>query len=269
MDRSLVIIKPDGLKIPEVPALARRLLTEQGLTIELVYRIDLTACDVRDTWPAFESDDHAVLRALLVCYMTSGQIEVIVAAGPSAVNACRYARSAVRLTVGQSAIANGIHAPIDEVEAEMNIRKFGAGPSGLTNFARPVIENPNPGSFGRLTMVPPSEIVAAVSKFWVTRYAVWMPVVLGNGTVEPDHYVELKPGDPRSVDFGLACLMHIMPSLTIDEALGAYFAAERTGPIKLVRGNKEALSLIEKYLSSSGLYASLKAEATVSTKAVR
>lgn len=259
MPRSILIIKPDGLLAPGVPAMVRQLVAEGGLEVDLAYRVALSSQDVRDTWPAFEGNDHLVIRELLVAYMTSGQSEVLVVSGPDTVRACRAIRSSIRRTVGQSAIANGIHAPVDEAEATMNLQKYGAGPGGLRNFIRPSVANPNPGSFGRLAEMCPRRIVVAVSEFWATRHNAWRPAVLGEGQGKPDHRVELQSGDPRSIDFGLSCLIETTPSLNLQDAMRAYFAAELGGFATLVRGPKKILSPIEEYLRLSGLFATLKA----------
>ncbi|MFE2102374.1 hypothetical protein [Streptomyces sp. PTD9-10] len=256
---SVLVVKPDGYRCPQVREYVDELLQASRLTVELRYEVCLEDEDVMDTWPKFAGPKYPITAELLRLYLTSGPCEVIVVRGPDVVRRCAHLRGEVRARFGTSAFANCVHTPTEPQEIGPNVEKYLVSlPTGQP-FTRHRDDGVTEGISGRLAALPRSVLLAEARAFWGTAQkegwrAAWRSRPEGGG-----FGACLLPGDPHSVDHGMSLIADALPGLTVREVISAYVEAEVEGWSCLLSGTRAEARELARLLAAQGLYAEVRA----------
>ncbi|MEU9341259.1 hypothetical protein AB0D74_08565 [Streptomyces sp. NPDC048278] len=262
-DLSVLVVKPDGYRSPQVREYLDTLLDASGLSVELRYEACLEDEDVLDTWPKFAGPKYPITAELLRLYLTSGPCEVVVVRGPDVVRRCAEVRGEVRARFGTSAFANCVHTPTEPHEIAPNVEKYLVSlPTGQP-FTRHRDEGVTVGITGRLAAVPRSVLLGEARAFWKTAQrdgwrAAWRPRPRGGA-----FGACLLPGDPHSVDHGMSLIADALPGLTPREVISAYVEAEVEGRSCLLTGTETQARDLAGLLAARGLHTEARPLAAV------
>ncbi len=260
---SVLVVKPDGYRSPQVREYVDVLLEASRLGVELRYEVCLEDEDVMDTWPKFAGPKYPITAELLRLYLTSGPCEVVVVRGPDVVRRCVEVRSKVRARFGTSAFANCVHTPTEPHEIAPNVEKYLVSlPTGRP-FARHRDEGTTAGITGRLAALPRPVLLGEARAFWRTAQddgwrAAWRPRQAG-GAFDAC----LLPGDPHSVDHGMSLIAEALPGSTPREVISAYVEAEVEGWSCLLTGTETQARDLAGLLAARGLYTEVRPRTAV------
>lgn len=236
--RTVLVIKPDGLRNRGARQVVYELVADSGLHVLDRYRTRFTETDVLDIWPRFAQKKYLITASLLRVYMTDGLSEVIVLCGDEAIAKCRYIRSVVRERFGHSAVANCVHTAADEQEARWNVGKLFGGGQPAGDFLRPNVFDNIPGLWGRLAELETTELEGVVHECWRRKTANGWAAVWPQVNRTGQHAVCLRPGDPNTIDYGISVLFELALHRSAISCLGAYLQAEILGESVIATGNQ-------------------------------
>lgn len=251
---SLLILKPDGYRLAHVKHLFESELEASGLKVVNRYNAVFSESDVLDIWPRFEASKFPLSAVLTRLYMTSGTSEVVVVQGTDVVARCVSLRRKVREQYGYSAVANGVHTPSEPFEVRWNVDKLVHCLPNGSPYQRPLEESPLEGIWGGLATKSREDLKTAAESMWKIQLEggweqIWRPAVEGS------HVTSIRPGDPKSIDFGMSLLYEAVEDFSVQDAISAYLSAEIFGKAPVAWGSKSLACEIEQRITEAGLFA--------------
>lgn len=240
--RTVIVIKPDGLKNQAAREMVYLAIERSGLEVIDRYCTRLSEQDVLDIWPRFAQRKYIITATLLHVYMTEDTAEVFVLSGANAISKCRDIRSLVRKRFGDSAVANCLHTAADEAEAHWNVEKLHGCGKLADDFVRPNVMDDLHGVWGCLGELPPYELEDAVRRCWRTKIQCGWESIWPRIPPQGEYAAYLHPGDPNTIDYGISALYQLARGRSVESCVGTYLQAEILGRALIATGTESAMT---------------------------
>ncbi|BFM26084.1 hypothetical protein [Microbacterium sp. che218] len=232
MNKSLLLIKPDGLRDDRKTRAVYKAASSHGLRItrELDTRVGSELVD--DIWPKFSSRSHQLASLMLRAYLGNRTVRVLYVEADNAVIArSRAVRKEVREQFGDSMFANVVHTPADEEERIANLSFFSALEQGV-EYQRHLDLSAGPGHFGRFAAFPIDALQRLVELLWSGEDDDWGFLKSSRDFGE---WIYLLPGSDNSIDYEVSVLCELFPDRPVEWCVHRFVEAEIFGSAPLAR----------------------------------
>ena len=246
-EHGLILLKPDGAASSGMRGRLAESLDRHGLRVAQRRRLRFSTDDIVLVWPMFGSAAHPVMRALYRHYMTSGDAEALLLHGPEALAGGLSVKAELRRDFEVCAFENALHAPADAQELAANTAFLFDGQARPPDAAWP--DWSKRGCFGRAALLPPARIEAAAAAVWRDRVSGGWNAVRGAAASGGAWQATLRPGDPNSIDYGMAALFETLEGLSFEDCVRRYIAAEVFGGSVLATGSEAAMGAVRRDLA--------------------
>lgn len=251
------MVKPDGMRRPEVLEAIDAELRASGLMICRVIDTRLSRDRARVVFPSFDEVRYPLTRALLLSYLTSGPVRFMVLHGTDALATGRQIRRNIRKRFAVAGMANCLHAAADPAEAtaqlawlstEHDLPPEWSRDTGTGAAAQPVALVP--GVEGRLAEADSDALGTAV---WASLERVGWDGLWAWPVRAGEWAVELVSDDAHSLDYAASVLFEEHPRLAPERALEAVLRVDQAGAATVFAGSRAEAEAFAEQLAARGL----------------
>ncbi|MFJ9742834.1 nucleoside-diphosphate kinase [Streptomyces sp. NPDC101166] len=261
MPYTLLMVKPDGMRRPEVLADIEDRLRLSALTVCRTVDTRLTRERARVLFPSFDEVRYPLTRALLLSYLTSGPVRFMVLCGADALDAGRRIRRVVRKRHAVAGLANCLHVAADSAEATAQLAWLAEEHEVPAQWSRDTGSVP---ASAPVDLVPGVEGDLAEADFDALGSAVWarLEEVGWNGlwswpTRCGEWEVRLVSDDAHSLDYAASALYEEHPRLTPERTLEAVLRVDQAGSAAVFAGARPQVQALADRLTRRGLLVSV------------
>ncbi|MEV0266908.1 nucleoside-diphosphate kinase [Streptomyces sp. NPDC050617] len=257
MPYSLLMVKPDGMRRPEVLADIEEELASSAVMVCRTVDTRLTRERARTLFPSFDEVRYPLTRALLLSYMTSGPVRIMVLSGVDALGDGRRIRRVVRKRHAVAGLANCLHAAADSAEAAAQLAWLAEEHGAPAQWSRDTGSIP---ASAPVDLVPGVEGDLAKADFDALGSTVWarLEEVGWDGlwswpTRRGEWGVSLVSDDAHSLDYAASALYEEHPRLPPERTLEAVLRVDQAGSATVFAGARPQAQALADRLTRRGL----------------
>ena len=256
---SFLLIKPDGVASDLITAAVDSAIQNRELRATFQADTTLLEQDIRYLWSHMPLDSSPLGAEMIRHYLMSGKVRLIVTAGARAIDSCSAIKNDIRRVHAVGPFANCIHAPSTEAELLRQIAYFGKL-LGIPECPTVVVsagEHAESGIWGRLADYGNRRLRLAARRVWSQSRKVGWSSVWQGSSGGGGYALVLIPDDHNSMDFAASGVAEIMSSWIPERVLSAVIEADIRGQVVLCHGDRDAVDVKARRLTSLGLTAAI------------